>query len=81
MTRKILHPLPRNWTPPPVTMDELEQEEEEDVAVAAVTKQAYITLEHHIVYSPTFQAPVLYFNAFDPGMVVCVWGIIKAPTR
>lgn len=67
MTRKILHPLPENWTPPPVTMDELEQEQEEDVAVAAVTKQAYITLEHHIVYSPTFQAPVLYFNAFDPG--------------
>ncbi|KAI7886676.1 hypothetical protein K492DRAFT_203197 [Lichtheimia hyalospora FSU 10163] len=64
LIRKMLHPLPESWTPPSVMMDELEQEQ--DAAVAAFTKQVYITLEHHIVYSPTFQAPVLYFNAYDP---------------
>lgn len=48
-------------------VDELEQEQ--DMAVAVETKQAHVTLEHHVVYSPTFQAPVLYFNAFDPGLL------------
>lgn len=66
MTRKTLHPLPESWTPPQVMMDELEQEPDM-AAVAVETNQAHVTLEHHIVYSPTFQVPVLYFNAFDPG--------------
>ena len=38
-----------------------------DIAVATVDHLPMIKLEHHIVYSPGYQVPVLYFNGYDPG--------------
>ncbi|KAI9314266.1 autophagocytosis associated protein [Dichotomocladium elegans] len=37
----------------------------DDPATARIQTTGFMTLEHHVVYSPTFQVPVLYFNGYD----------------
>lgn len=50
---------------------------EEDDQVSEITDpsiaqerptDAYLSVSYHIVFSPSYQVPVLYFNAFRPGM-------------
>jgi len=50
---------------------------EEDEQVSEITDpsiaqelptNAYLSVSYHIVFSPSYQVPVLYFNAFLPGM-------------
>ena len=31
------------------------------------TAYTYLTMEYHIVYSPSYQVPVLYFNGYNAG--------------
>ncbi|ORY94753.1 hypothetical protein BCR43DRAFT_494536 [Syncephalastrum racemosum] len=47
----------------------VEELEEMDPAVAVNRHANFLTIEHHIVYSPSYQVPVLYFNAVNQGML------------
>ncbi|KAI9277197.1 autophagocytosis associated protein [Phascolomyces articulosus] len=52
-------------------MDELlVLQETSDPATAKLSEQegeTHLTVEYHIVYSPGYQVPVLYFNGYDAG--------------
>jgi hypothetical protein len=48
-------------------------DEENDVEAMDLTQDIsrdFLSVSYHIVFSPSYQVPVLYFNAYKPGMIV-----------
>lgn len=50
---------------------EIPDDEEDDVETLDLThdiSRDFLSVTYHIVFSPSYQVPVLYFNAYKPGM-------------
>ncbi|KAI8144859.1 autophagocytosis associated protein [Fennellomyces sp. T-0311] len=63
LTRCTFHRMENSNVSDQTQGDELLQVS--DPATANVERVHMIKLEHHIVYSPGYQVPVLYFNGYD----------------
>jgi ubiquitin-like-conjugating enzyme ATG10 len=69
----VLYQTSKNHEQPTTEFEICEETPDTATLESHTTDINIITAEYHIVYSPTYCVPVLYFNAYYAGNDYCTW--------